>query len=87
MKTKALLSTLSKSPSASEACEAACAAELLLGLRPAVMGEESELVIHPLCFTHIVNDFAVIMNCLQGQEVLPLNHSLIGQAGQLWIGN
>ncbi len=87
-KAKALLSTLSKSPSASKACEAACAVGLLLlGLRPAVMGEESELVIYPLCFTHTFNDFAVIMNCLQGREVPPLNQCLIGQAGHLWIKN
>lgn len=33
------------------------------------------------------NDFAVIMNRLQGREVPPLNHGLIGQAGHLWIRN
>lgn len=48
----------------------------LPGLEPAVMGEESELVIYPLCFTHTsFNDFAVIMNCLQGREVPPFKSS------------
>lgn len=85
VKAKALMNTLSKSPSASKACEAATV-EPLLGLRPAVIREESEHVIYPLCFTHTpFNDFAVIMNCLQGGEVPPLNHCLIDQAGHSWI--
>lgn len=65
------------------ACKAARILGLLLGRQPAVMGEDSELVIYPFCFTHGVNDFAVIMNCLQGWEVSPLNHCLIGPAGHL----
>lgn len=79
VKGKCFVELSSKSPLASKVWEAARVAWRLLGLRPAAIAEESELVIYPLCFAHTGKDFVVIMNCLQGREVPPLNHRLIGQ--------
>lgn len=87
VKAKALLSTLSKSPSASKCLWSSLCSGTTFGTQASCNGRGIRACYLSAMLHTPFNDFAVIMNCLQGREVSTLNHLLIGQAGHLWIRN